>query len=119
MAFRLAQTEDCANTCSAHTQVRLSIRDRHSIAQFQSACNVSRLAVVACFMCLATTAVYQTVTTTPAVQERMVSPPDLPPKEMYKPLGQLLQQVERGQKFRPVTVKEIAAVRNASMVPLY
>lgn len=50
------------------------------------------------------------------LQERMVSPPDLPPPEMYKTLGHLLQQVDRGQKFRPVTVKEIAAA-NAKNAP--
>lgn len=44
--------------------------------------------------------------------ERKVSPPDLPPKEMYKTLGQLLQQIEQGHKFHPVTVKDVAASNN-------
>ena len=49
-----------------------------------------------------------------------MSPPDLPPKELYKPLGELLQQVDRGHKFRPVTVKEVAAAKNTSQVsPLH
>ena len=53
------------------------------------------------------------------MQERKVSPPDLPPKELYKPMGQMMQQVIRGNKFRPVTVKDVAtAAKNAPKVLL-
>lgn len=52
------------------------------------------------------------------IQERKVSPPDLPPKEMYKTLGQLLQQIEQGHKFHPVTVKDVADSNNVSKVRL-
>lgn len=55
-----------------------------------------------------------------AMQERKVSPPDLPPPELYKSMGQMLQQVVRGNRFRPVTVKDVAAAaaKNASKVLL-
>ena len=46
------------------------------------------------------------------VQERKVSPPDLPPQDMYKPLGQLLQLVQQGHKFHPVTVSDVANARS-------
>lgn len=54
------------------------------------------------------------------MQERKVSPPDLPPPELYKSMGQMLQQVVRGNRFRPVTVKDVAAAaaKNASKVLL-
>ena len=55
------------------------------------------------------------------MQERKVSPPDLPPKELYKSMGQMMQQVIRGNKFRPVTVKDVAtaiAAKNARKVLL-
>ena len=45
-----------------------------------------------------------------------MSPPDLPPKELYKTLGELLQQVEQGQRFRPVTVGDVAAAKDKSKV---
>ena len=49
-----------------------------------------------------------------------MSPPDLPPPELYKSMGQMLQQVVRGNRFRPVTVKDVAAAaaKNASKVLL-
>ena len=49
-----------------------------------------------------------------------MSPPDLPPKELYKPMGQMLQQIIRGNKFRPVTVKDVATAvaKNAPKVLL-
>lgn len=54
------------------------------------------------------------------LQERKVSPPDLPPPELYKSMGQMLQQVVKGNRFRPVTVKDVAAAaaKNASKVLL-
>lgn len=33
-----------------------------------------------------------------------MAPPDLPSKELYIPLGQLLQDVQSGSKFKPVTL---------------
>lgn len=51
------------------------------------------------------------------MQERKVSPPDLPPKELYKPMGQMMQHVIRGIKFRPVTVKDVATAAAAKNAP--
>ena len=51
------------------------------------------------------------------VQERKVSPPDLPPRELYRNMGQMLQQVNRGNKFRPTTVKDVTAALAAKNVP--
>ncbi|KAL3158040.1 kinesin-like protein [Trebouxia sp. C0010 RCD-2024] len=49
--------------------------------------------------------------------ERKVSPPDLPPRDLYKSMGQMLQQVNRGSKFRPTTVKDVAAALAAKNAP--
>jgi hypothetical protein len=43
------------------------------------------------------------------LQERKVAPPDVPTRAQYRPLGQLLEAVKRGQRFRPVTVADIKA----------
>jgi len=45
-----------------------------------------------------------------------VAPPDLPPIDIYKTLASLLQQVEAGHKFRPVTVQDIAAAQSSAKV---
>lgn len=50
------------------------------------------------------------------VQERKVSPPDLPPRQLYRNMGQMLQQVSRGNKFRPTTVKDVTAALAAKKV---
>ncbi|KAL3136862.1 kinesin-like protein, variant 2 [Trebouxia sp. C0009 RCD-2024] len=49
--------------------------------------------------------------------ERKVSPPDLPSRELYKSMGQMLQQVSRGNKFRPTTVKDVTAALAAKNAP--
>ena len=45
-----------------------------------------------------------------------MAPPDLPPIDIYKTLASLLQQVEAGHKFRPVTVQDIAAAQSSAKV---
>lgn len=50
------------------------------------------------------------------VQERKVAPPDLPPIDIYKTLASLLQQVEAGHRFRPITVQDIAAAQSSAKV---
>lgn len=46
-----------------------------------------------------------------------MSPPDLPSRELYKSMGQMLQQVSRGNKFRPTTVKDVTAALAAKNAP--
>lgn len=41
------------------------------------------------------------------MQERKVAPPDLPDKQLYHPLGELLQQVQQGTRFLPITLAQI------------
>lgn len=43
------------------------------------------------------------------LQERKVAPPDVPTRAQYRPLGQLLALVQRGGRFKPVTVADIKA----------
>lgn len=45
-----------------------------------------------------------------------MSPPDLPPRAMYKTLGSLLQHIEQGNRFHPVTVKDVAAALKPAKV---
>jgi hypothetical protein len=45
------------------------------------------------------------------MQERKVSPPNLPPKDFFIPLGALLYAVRRGQRLSVITVADIQAKR--------
>lgn len=41
------------------------------------------------------------------LQERKVSPPNLPPPEFFIPLGALIYWIRRGHQFTPITVADI------------
>ncbi len=57
------------------------------------------------------------ITYSQPTQERKVSPPDLPPKDMYTPLGRLLEDVANGIPFTPISPNDIQHFNTHGALP--
>ncbi|KAK9809428.1 hypothetical protein WJX73_006254 [Symbiochloris irregularis] len=49
--------------------------------------------------------------------ERKVAPPDLPPKTLYRPLDDLLRQVDERQGFKPVSLEDVRRAASPQAKP--